>query len=91
MDLKEPNKRWQHPWHLVHRVALHDKLRSVATSTDGLGRPASLHNSSRVVNVDPEKGVVELENGKLVSAHVIIGADGIYVRCRLRFIGCWRV
>lgn len=22
LDLRMPNKRWQHPWHLVHRAAL---------------------------------------------------------------------
>ncbi|KAH9909374.1 hypothetical protein F4778DRAFT_768240 [Xylariomycetidae sp. FL2044] len=82
IDLTMPNKMWQHPWQLVHRVALHDKLKQVATSKEGAGSPATLHTASKVVNVDPESGVLSLEDGTTVSADVIIGADGIYSRTR---------
>jgi 2-polyprenyl-6-methoxyphenol hydroxylase-like FAD-dependent oxidoreductase len=64
---------------LVHRVGLHDKLMTVATSADGPGRPARLHTSSKVIEVDPVAGTIELENGNIVTADVIVGADGIYV------------
>jgi 2-polyprenyl-6-methoxyphenol hydroxylase-like FAD-dependent oxidoreductase len=79
VDLVEPNKRWQHPWHLVQRMALHNKLKSLATSPDGPGHPARLHTSSRVLRVDPAEGIIELEDGRVVAADVVVGADGVYV------------
>ena len=81
IDLNEENKMWQHPWMLVHRVKLHDRLKSVATGPEGIGKPAKLHLSSKVVEVDPETATLVLEKGDRVQADVIIGADGIYVRC----------
>lgn len=78
LDLREPNKQWQHPWHLCHRVNLHDQLKRLATSTDQPGPPAKLHKSSKVVSVDPERGTITLEDGKTVEADLVIGADGIY-------------
>ena len=76
------NKRWQHPWQLVHRVALHDKLKKLATEEGaGVGPPARLHTSSTVVDIDPEKGIVTLESGETISADLVVGADGIYVSC----------
>jgi hypothetical protein len=32
MNLKEANKRWQHPWLLAHRVDLHRNLKRIATT-----------------------------------------------------------
>ncbi|KAJ2907051.1 hypothetical protein MKZ38_008619 [Zalerion maritima] len=82
VDLREPNKRWQHPWHLIHRVALHEKLKSVASTEDGPGYPAKLNTASRVVDVDPAKATLTLENGTVVTGDVVIGADGVYSRAR---------
>lgn len=79
VDLTEQNRIWQHPWMLVHRVRLHDRLKLVATGTDGPGRPAELHLSSKVVEVDTETATLVLERGERVQADLIIGADGIYV------------
>ncbi|CCC08069.1 hypothetical protein SMACR_01631 [Sordaria macrospora] len=78
IDLREPNKRWQHPWHLVHRVNLHERLKKLATLGEGEGIPAKLHISSKVTDVDTSQGFITLANGERVSADVIIGADGIY-------------
>ncbi|KAJ4170288.1 hypothetical protein NW754_006428 [Fusarium falciforme] len=36
-NLATPNLRWEHPWHLVHRVALHERLKRAATGEDGRG------------------------------------------------------
>lgn len=78
IDLRGPNKRWQHPWLLVHRVNLHEQLKKLATG-EGEGTPAKLHTASKVVEIDPEKGTLTLENGETSTADVIIGADGVYV------------
>lgn len=79
VDCTEANKMWQHPWLLSHRVSLHEKLKSLATSEKGSGTPAKLHTSSKVVRLDPEKGEIELGDGTTATGDVILGADGIYV------------
>lgn len=79
LDLRGMNAQWQHPWHLSHRINLHEKLKTVATAEDGVGSPARLHTSSRIVSVDAEKGQVSLADGTTVAGDVILGADGIYV------------
>lgn len=44
-DLATPNLRWEHPWHLVHRVALHGRLKRAATGEDGRGcQPSCIHH-----------------------------------------------
>lgn len=80
IDGSVPNKQWQHPWLLSHRVNLHEKLKALVIETEGSGPPASLHTSSKVVHLDPEKGRVELADGTVVQGDVVLGADGIYVR-----------
>ncbi|RSL76095.1 hypothetical protein CEP51_010280 [Fusarium floridanum] len=84
-DLVVPNLRWEHPWHLVHRVALHERLKKAATGEDGQGLPAILHRSSEVVHVSPEEGKITLVDGTIIEADVIIGADGVHSRSR-RFV-----
>lgn len=79
MDLRVMNAQWQHPWHLSHRINLHEKLKAVATGEEGVGTPARLHTSSKIVSVDAEKGQVSLADGTTVTGDVILGADGIYV------------
>lgn len=79
VDLTEQNKIWQHPWMLVHRVRLHDKLKQVATGAEGQGRPAELHLSSKVVEVDTESATITLERGDKIQVDLILGADGVYV------------
>ncbi len=98
LNLIPLNKQWQHPWHLVHRMSLQELLKQLAVS-DGAGIPVTIHTSSRVVEVDTGKGRVTLESGETVTADVVIGADGIYVRdenCPRRDSGvkanlaCWQ-
>lgn len=80
-------KMFQHPWQLVHRVALHDKLKQLATTKDAPGIPAALHTSSKVVDVDCETGKLTLESGEIFTADVLVGADGIYSRTRKALYG----
>lgn len=79
MDLTEPNKMWQHPWQLSHRVRLHETLKSKATSPEGAGKPAVLKLSSRIASVDAENATVILESGESFEADVVVGADGLRV------------
>ncbi|CAJ2501729.1 Uu.00g045820.m01.CDS01 [Anthostomella pinea] len=82
IDLTGANEMWQHPWELVHRVALHDRLKETATGKDGPGPAATLHTASKVVNVVAESGKLSLEDGTTISADVVIGADGVYSKTR---------
>lgn len=93
-DITEANKIWQHPWHLVHRVRLHQELKRLATSPEGPGTPAVLKTSSRVVDVDTETATVFLEDGSQVQGDLVVGADGVHVsndtfdlRCCIPLLG----
>lgn len=88
VDLTEQNKMWQHPWMLVHRVRLHDKLKQIATGKDGKGRPAELHLASKVLAVDTENATITLEGGDKIQADLILGADGIYVSQSTFILAC---
>lgn len=79
IDLTIPNKMWQHPWQLVHRVVLHERLKKVAMAQDAPGTPATLHTSSKVLSVDASACQISLGDGRTVQADLILGADGIYV------------
>jgi 2-polyprenyl-6-methoxyphenol hydroxylase-like FAD-dependent oxidoreductase len=81
VDLTEPNKQWQHPWHLVHRVRLHEELKRRALSPDGDGVPVELRTGSRAASVDAASATAVLESGECVRGNVLIGADGVHVSC----------
>jgi 2-polyprenyl-6-methoxyphenol hydroxylase-like FAD-dependent oxidoreductase len=82
MDLEESSKMWQHPWQLVRRIRLHETLKNFVTTEKGPGKPAVLHTSSRVVEVDPATATIVLENGSKIQADLVLGADGIYSKTR---------
>ncbi|KAI9835605.1 MAG: hypothetical protein M1819_002056 [Sarea resinae] len=82
MPLTEANKMWQHPWHLAHRAQLHKALLDSATGKKGIGTPAELRTSSRLLSVDSETGTVFLESGESFEADVVIGADGVHSKTR---------
>ncbi|KAK8056910.1 salicylate hydroxylase [Apiospora rasikravindrae] len=87
IDLTMPNKMWQHPWQLVHRVALHDNLMAAATAKDVPGPPATLYTSSKVTGVDPDASTLTFADGSTRTADLIIGADGIYSKTRKAISG----
>ncbi|KAH7376644.1 hypothetical protein B0T11DRAFT_335786 [Plectosphaerella cucumerina] len=87
VELKEPNKMWQHTWILIHRVHLHEELKRRAQSEDGPGTPVNLRTSSRVLEVIPEKATAVLENGESITGDVLLGADGVHSRCRAKVPG----
>ncbi|KAJ9610633.1 hypothetical protein H2200_005410 [Cladophialophora chaetospira] len=62
---------------VLHRVDLHEALKHRATSPEYPGKPVSIRVSSRVVSCSCEDGTVELEGGEVLSADLIVGADGI--------------
>jgi 2-polyprenyl-6-methoxyphenol hydroxylase-like FAD-dependent oxidoreductase len=82
-DLAISNRNWQHPWHLVPSIRLSERLREAATTQDGPGIPVTVHSAAEVMSVDCDAGRLILADGVLVSADVLIGADGSSVRTRL--------
>lgn len=62
---------------LCHRVDLQNELLELATRQNGPGKPCKLALGEQVVSCDAEFGSVTLKNGMMITADVIIGADGI--------------
>ncbi|KAM0752591.1 FAD/NAD(P)-binding domain-containing protein [Meredithblackwellia eburnea MCA 4105] len=77
------------PFFVDHRVDLHRELMRLATSTDaGLpGKPAQIRLATPAKQIDCEAGKITLVNGEVLSADVIIGADGIHSIVRAAVVG----
>jgi salicylate hydroxylase len=63
----------------VHRVDLHNKLKSEATSTSRDGVPVKLHLACKVVDIDLYNACVTLEDGRVFNGDLLLGADGLHV------------
>lgn len=72
---------------MYHRADLHQTLKERATSPEFPGRPAVLRTASRVTCCDCEMGTVELASGEVLSADLIVGADGIKSAVRKYVLG----
>lgn len=69
-----------------HRIDMHKVLQRTVQEDEGVGSPCKLITQSRAVNVNPETGTIEFENGTSASHDAIISADGIRSQIR-RAIG----
>lgn len=70
-----------------HRQDLHAYLRKQATDEKREGLPAILRTSARVSDCDCEAGRVTLEDGGVLEADLVIGADGIHSVLRTVVLG----
>ncbi|KAK3324880.1 hypothetical protein B0H66DRAFT_615055 [Apodospora peruviana] len=66
------------PFYFAHRVDLHEALKVLAAGPEGPGTPASVHLKTAVVAYDPETPSVTLATGEVVTADLVIAADGIH-------------
>ena len=66
------------PYLLSHRVDLHEALREMATSSKGPGKPARIINGAHIVSYDAEGGSVTLADGSILSADLVVAADGVH-------------
>lgn len=64
---------------MFHRRDLHDTLKRAALSSDREGDPVIVRTACKVIDCDPLKGRVTLEDGEIITGDLIIGADGMYV------------
>ncbi|KAF7313999.1 FAD/NAD(P)-binding domain-containing protein [Mycena chlorophos] len=67
---------------LCHRNDIHNELVRCA-----LDAGVVLRQGSQVVDCDPQSGTVTLKNGEVVSADVVIGADGLRSTLRSKILG----
>ncbi|KAL4905546.1 hypothetical protein BDW74DRAFT_177916 [Aspergillus multicolor] len=72
---------------MYHRADLHEALKHRATSPAFPGLAAILRTSSRVASCDCETGTIELASGEILSADLIVGADGIKSAIRRCVLG----
>ncbi|KAK0671452.1 putative salicylate hydroxylase [Cercophora samala] len=61
-----------------HRVDLHAWLRRKATALEGPGIPVTLHLKCTVVGYDPATPSITFADGTVVSADLVVGADGVH-------------
>ncbi|KAK1996650.1 FAD dependent oxidoreductase [Colletotrichum falcatum] len=77
LDLGAVADKYGSPWYFAHRVDLHQELRRMATADDG-GPPVTIKLRSEVTSYDPDGARFTLRDGTVVSADLIVVADGIH-------------
>lgn len=75
-DVSQASARFGAPYLAVHRVDLHEELMRLAAVNQAGG--VELHLSTPVLHVYPEDGRVELQDGSVEQADLIVGADGLH-------------
>ena len=79
LDLTDAEERFGAPLVTAHRVDLHKELlRLVSEPTCNNQRKVDLRLNSRVVHANAEKGTVELADGSLHTADLVVAADGLH-------------
>ncbi|GKT93712.1 salicylate hydroxylase [Colletotrichum tofieldiae] len=77
LNLGAIGEKYGSPWYFAHRVELHQELKRMATADDG-GPPVAFRLRSEVTSYDPERARFGLRDGAVVSADLVIVADGIH-------------
>lgn len=94
LDLSGAEERFGAPLMSVHRVDLHKELLRLAGTDDEGGRVVSgvegsvkLRLNARVVGVDVMAGSVELADGEVHKADLVVAADGVHSLLRDAVVG----
>lgn len=74
-------KRYGAPFWDLHRV---DVQRALADKAKSLG--ATIRLGARVADIDFDKPSLKLENGEELNADLIVAADGLWSKCREKFL-----
>ncbi|EME39558.1 FAD-binding monooxygenase-like protein [Dothistroma septosporum NZE10] len=77
----EMKTKYNAPFWDLHRV---DVQRALATRANDLGVEVRL--GSRIEDIDFEKTTLRLASGETLKADLIVGADGLWSKCRQRFL-----
>ncbi len=79
-SFRELETEFGHKMKYFHRADLHSGLKEMAESQGrGLEPPVSIRLGDGVAEVDCEKGIIFLENGRQIQKDLVIIADGIWV------------
>ena len=80
LDFEHAEEEYGAPFMAVHRVDLHKELYRLALEdTDDEGRPtAKLHLAAPVVKASTDQGTIELKDGSVHEADLIVAADGLH-------------
>ncbi|KAJ7488189.1 FAD/NAD(P)-binding domain-containing protein [Mycena latifolia] len=72
---------------LCHRSDLHDELKRLATTEEGVGPRSTINLKCEALSCDPGSGTLTLKSGEIHHADLIIGADGIHSAIRTSVLG----
>ncbi|KAJ5733984.1 hypothetical protein N7493_002770, partial [Penicillium malachiteum] len=77
-DFDQVRHMWPAEWYLVHRVDLHNYLKSRALET------AELHTKCKItaIDINSSRPSVTLEDGRVFEADLLLGADGLHSHVR---------
>lgn len=87
-----PSERREEPdnfqeYYLINRIDLHAILKQKAVDPEGLGPPVRIQTNTSVIELDCENATMTLEDGTVVEADLVVGADGIHSKTRSCVIG----
>jgi len=72
----------------THRVDLHNELKRLAVTEEGLGTPCELTLASQVVDCDPETATVTLASGDIFKGDLLVVAEGVKSTLRNKICDC---
>lgn len=81
-ELGDADQKYGAPLFTMHRADLHNELIRLATTTTPGRRAVTMHVASTVKTADSRIGAVELEDGTVLYADLIVGADGLHSATR---------
>lgn len=84
VDMQSFLQSYDSPFELIHRADLHDALKQLALDESGEGPLPQLYLGWRIREVDTSLGTVSLEDGRVLSGDIIVGADGVHSICRTK-------
>lgn len=88
LDLADAEERFGAPLVTVHRVDLHKELLRLASEpTCSSKRRVDLRLDSRVVHANAENGSVELADGSVHTADMVVAADGLHSKVKEAVLG----
>lgn len=80
-NLEDASERFGAPYFAIHRVDLHSELMRLAGASENENQASkgiNLRLASPVKHVDAKKGSIELADGTVEYADLIVGADGLH-------------
>ncbi|KAF4630292.1 hypothetical protein G7Y89_g7841 [Cudoniella acicularis] len=77
------------PYEAMHRQDLHNELLRLALDNSNYDHETAfqLHRGVTIVRVDAENATIELDDGRIFSGDLLIGADGIHSKVRAAATG----